>query len=132
MFLITLANELFSCSGGVVGEATPGVPRLPLSHHQDGGWSWGARELSRQHNGAFKCCLLPRELFASSIYRTFRRDIHISSVVKSRSWSQPDCLKPGSTISCVILDMQLLRIELCKPSPLRFIGCNPNHQYLRM
>lgn len=47
MFLITLANELFSCLGGVVGEATPGVPRLPLSHHQDGGWSWGARELSR-------------------------------------------------------------------------------------
>lgn len=36
MFLITLASELFLCSGGVVGEATPGVPRLPLSQHRTG------------------------------------------------------------------------------------------------
>ena len=48
MLLIALANELFLCSGKVVGEATPGVPRLPLSHHQDGGWPWEARELLRQ------------------------------------------------------------------------------------
>lgn len=71
MFLIALANELFLCSGKVVGEATPGVPRLPLSHHQNGGWSWEARELLRQHNWDCKRCLLPRKSSASSTYGAF-------------------------------------------------------------
>lgn len=63
MFLIILANELFLCSSGVVGEATPSVPKLPESHY-DGGWLWGARELPGWHNWACKLRFLSRDSFA--------------------------------------------------------------------
>lgn len=116
MLLIALANELFLCSGKVVGEATPGVPRLPLSHHQDGGWSWEAREPLRQHSWTWKPCLLPgRQKILCSIRRWGIQVIECMEVV----WSRRQMLEAANWplfLNCVISDKPTVRCWILSPN----------------
>lgn len=93
MLFNCVSKRTVLCSGKVVGEATPGVPRLPLSHHQDGGWSWEARELSGSTAGLGKpqvFCPEDRKSFAPSVDGAFRSlNVWRWYGQEDRCWRQP-------------------------------------------
>lgn len=67
----------------VVGDASPGVPRLPLSHHQDRaglGEPESFQGITKELSGDG---FLPWEFFATPIYGTLGWDILISGMFKS-------------------------------------------------